>query len=53
MQSIVSAQRIILLLLIGALAFSAAANAQEVKIFISGIASSPQRISAHVGGRIT
>jgi plastocyanin len=52
MRSIVSAQRIILLL-VGALAFSVAANAQELQIFISGIAFSPQRIGAHVGDRIT
>ena len=42
----------IILLLIGALVFSAAAKAQEVQIFISGIAYSPQRISAHVGDSI-
>ena len=42
----------IILLLISALVFSAAAKAQEVQIFISGIAFSPQRISAHVGDRI-
>ena len=42
----------ITLLLIGALVFSTAAKAQGVQIFISGIAFSPQRISAHVGDRI-
>ena len=52
MRSTVSVETI-LLFLISALVFSAAAKAQEVQIFISGIAFSPQRISAHVGDHIT
>jgi len=51
MRSTVSIETIILLL-IGALVYSAAAKAHDVQIFISGIAFSPQKISAHVGDRI-
>jgi len=51
MRSIFSVETNILLL-IGALVFSAAAKAEEVRIFISGIAFSPQRVNAYVGDRI-
>jgi len=42
----------IVLLLMGSSSAPSAAEAQEIRIVISGIAFSPQRIHAHVGDRI-